>query len=125
MKWLFVLLWLVEPDRINLVILDECHHCAKEHPYREIMRLLLHHEGTAGTRSKPRILGLSASVINIKLKFRELPPEERILKLESAIRELEECLGCIVVTSLDGSLREYGARPDPIVVQYLVGPFFL
>lgn len=53
------------PYRINLIVLDECHHATKDHPYRKIMSYL-HSRGDAVPQ--PKILGLSASVINIKLK---------------------------------------------------------
>ena len=44
---------ILEPQRLNLIILDECHHAAEKHPYREIMRILHANKHP----HKPRILG--------------------------------------------------------------------
>ena len=90
------------------MVFDECHHAAENHPYRVVARHLHDHPGSV----KPRILGLTASIINIRL--------ENILSLEESIRELERCLDCVVATSFDKSLEEYSNRPDPEIVQYSV-----
>ncbi|VDO98315.1 unnamed protein product [Soboliphyme baturini] len=49
-------------NRVNLMVFDECHHVNKSHPYRLIMDL--YREYDEGDR--PRILGLTASVVNVK-----------------------------------------------------------
>ena len=90
------------------MVFDECHHAAEKHPYRVVARHLYDHPGSV----KPRILGLTASIINIRV--------EDILSLEENIRELERCLDCVVATSFDKSLEEYSNRPDPEIVQYSV-----
>ncbi|XP_055335150.1 LOW QUALITY PROTEIN: endoribonuclease Dicer-like [Paramacrobiotus metropolitanus] len=101
------------PKHINRLIVDECHHAGgEEHPYRQIMRLL-----HASTDRGPRILGLTASGINVRLKKKNRTPQEQ---LEDEIKQLESCLGCKVVTSVDESLNEYGARPSPNIVTFQV-----
>ncbi|XP_055346103.1 endoribonuclease Dicer-like [Paramacrobiotus metropolitanus] len=102
------------PKHINRLIVDECHHAGgEEHPYRQIMRIFLR----ARTDGGPRILGLTASGINIRLKKKNMSPQDQ---LEDEIKQLEACLGCKVVTSLDESLNEYGARPSPDIVTFEV-----
>ncbi|CDW55659.1 endoribonuclease Dicer [Trichuris trichiura] len=46
-------------DLLNVIIFDECHHATKNHPYRQIMS---RYKECAGKR--PRVLGLTASVVN-------------------------------------------------------------
>ncbi|OQV25604.1 Endoribonuclease Dicer [Hypsibius exemplaris] len=97
---------IIEPDRINLIVLDECHHANEKHPYRNITRHLHAHSSPR----KPRILGLSASVINFKLKGSQT--------IEDSFNELQRCLNCVVVTSWDQSLALHTARPDMQIIQY-------
>ena len=47
-------------SKVNLLIFDEAHHTAKNHPYREIMSYF----DTCPLENRPKILGLSASLIN-------------------------------------------------------------
>ena len=57
-------------ERVNvcdftLMIFDECHHCGKNHPYELLMRQVRAYAAEAeadATRSKPQIIGLTASL---------------------------------------------------------------
>ena len=75
-------------SKINLLIIDECHHCTKSHPYREIMR----HFESFPEADLPRVLGLTASLIKAKTKPHEL---------ESSIRKLESYMRCRCQTAAD------------------------
>lgn len=52
-------------QRVNLLVMDECHNCTGKHGYAQIMNTFFHRIMDATQR--PRILGLTASpIINIK-----------------------------------------------------------
>ncbi|KRZ27865.1 Endoribonuclease Dicer, partial [Trichinella pseudospiralis] len=95
-------------DILNLIVFDECHHAAKQHPYRKIMELykLCYNNNSNGVQ--PRILGLTASVMNRK-------GDENCL--QKAIRSLETTLCSRVVgTSHTDMLKLYSADPHIAVV---------
>ncbi|XP_006903693.1 PREDICTED: LOW QUALITY PROTEIN: dicer 1, ribonuclease type III [Elephantulus edwardii] len=92
---------------INLLVFDECHLAILDHPYREIMKLC------ESCRSCPRILGLTASILNGKCDPEEL--EEKIQKLEKILKSNAETATDLVV------LDRYTSQPCEIVVD--CGPF--
>lgn len=60
----------IDINRINLLIIDECHHATGNHPYCQILRL--YHESES--KEEIRILGLTASIVQKKCnlnKFKE------------------------------------------------------
>ncbi|XP_008707588.1 endoribonuclease Dicer-like [Ursus maritimus] len=74
---------------INLLVFDECHLAILDHPYREIMKLC------ENCPSCPRILGLTASILNGKCDPEEL--EEKIQKLEKILKSNAETATDLVV----------------------------
>ncbi|XP_021568565.1 endoribonuclease Dicer [Carlito syrichta] len=92
---------------INLLVFDECHLAILDHPYREIMKLC------ENCPSCPRILGLTASILNGKCDPEEL--EEKIQKLERMFQSNAETATDLVV------LDRYTSQPCEIVVD--CGPF--
>ncbi|XP_016056495.1 PREDICTED: endoribonuclease Dicer isoform X1 [Miniopterus natalensis] len=92
---------------INLLVFDECHLAILDHPYREIMKLC------ESCPSCPRILGLTASILNGKCDPEEL--EEKIQKLEKILKSNAETATDLVV------LDRYTTQPYEIVVD--CGPF--
>ncbi|KAM5242623.1 endoribonuclease Dicer isoform 3-T6 [Hipposideros larvatus] len=92
---------------INLLVFDECHLAILDHPYREIMKLC------ESCPSCPRILGLTASILNGKCDPEEL--EEKIQKLEKILKSNAETATDLVV------LDRYTSQPCEIVVD--CGPF--
>ncbi|XP_039110487.1 endoribonuclease Dicer [Hyaena hyaena] len=92
---------------INLLVFDECHLAILDHPYREIMKLC------EDCPSCPRILGLTASILNGKCDPEEL--EEKIQKLEKILKSNAETATDLVV------LDRYTSQPCEIVVD--CGPF--
>ncbi|PAV60477.1 hypothetical protein WR25_10602 [Diploscapter pachys] len=88
-----------------LLIFDECHHAlGHNHPYRAIMRNYI----SLPQDDRPRILGLTASIISDKT----LPND-----LEDKINKLEKILDCSVETTSNlVALSKYGARPYEAVV---------
>ncbi|XP_006839608.1 PREDICTED: endoribonuclease Dicer [Chrysochloris asiatica] len=92
---------------LNLLVFDECHLAILDHPYREIMKLC------ENSPSCPRILGLTASILNGKCDPEEL--EEKIQKLEKILKSNAETATDLVV------LDRYACQPCEIVVD--CGPF--
>lgn len=92
---------------INLLMFDECHLAILDHPYREIMKLC------ENCPLCPRILGLTASILNGKCDPEELG--EKIQKLERILKSNAETATDLVV------LDRYTSQPCEIVVD--CGPF--
>ncbi|XP_077537077.1 endoribonuclease Dicer-S-like isoform X2 [Haemaphysalis longicornis] len=93
-------------SRVNLLVLDECHRAVKQHTYREIMRCM----DVVPQEDRPRILGLTASVLNSKAKEREV---------ERRIRDLEAALSARVLTvSNQQSMARYGTKPKQVLVEH-------
>ncbi|KAJ7990868.1 hypothetical protein DPEC_G00291370 [Dallia pectoralis] len=93
--------------KLNLVVFDECHLAITDHPYREIMKLC---EGCLGS---PRILGLTASILNGKCDPSEL--EQKIQNLERILRSNAETATDLVV------LDRYASQPREVVLD--CGPY--
>ncbi|GIY47027.1 endoribonuclease Dicer [Caerostris darwini] len=92
--------------RIQLLIIDECHHAQHEHPYLKALKCF----GTLPPEEMPRIFGLSASLLNGKCE-----PS----LLEKRLKELEKSLRSTIATASDISdLYKYGTDPDEYVIMY-------
>ncbi|CAF0962428.1 unnamed protein product [Brachionus calyciflorus] len=79
----------IKLEKINLIIFDECHHATGSHPYTQIMKKLKE------KRQEPnnvnvRVLGLTASIVNIKCN---LP------KFNKMMKKLEEMFNCKIETA--------------------------
>uniref|UniRef100_A0A674F5G5 ribonuclease III n=1 Tax=Salmo trutta TaxID=8032 RepID=A0A674F5G5_SALTR len=93
--------------KLNLVVFDECHLAITDHPYREIMKLC------EGSLCSPRILGLTASILNGKCDPSEL--EQKIQNLERILRSNAETATDLVV------LDRYASQPREVVLD--CGPY--
>jgi len=60
-------------DRINLIVFDECHRAVSNHPMRQIMQRF----EDCSKEKHPRILAMSATLLNANIKTE---------KIESTIR---------------------------------------
>lgn len=96
---------------VNLLVFDECHHAVKNHDYVQIMKMF-----DSCPNDRPRILGLSASLLPNKCKPGEL--EKQIKKLETTLdcrcqtaRDLQEV--AIHATNPDEKTHEYQSSPLP------------
>lgn len=89
-------------SKINLLIFDECHLAITDHPYLEIMKVC---EGCPGC---PRILGLTASILNGKCDPCDL--EEKIQNLEKILQSNAETATDLVV------LDRYASQPREVVL---------
>lgn len=61
-------------NKINLLIFDECHRAVNDHPMRQIMQ----HFENCPVKEQPRILGLSATLLNANVKLDKV---ESIIKV--------------------------------------------
>lgn len=94
-------------SKINLVVFDDCHLAITEHPYCEIMKLF------EGCLSGPRVLGLTASILNGKCDPSEL--EHKIQNLERILKSNAETATDLVV------LDRYASQPREVVLD--CGPY--
>ncbi|XP_033843843.1 endoribonuclease Dicer [Periophthalmus magnuspinnatus] len=93
-------------SKINLVVFDDCHLAVTEHPYCEVMKLF---EGCGS----PRVLGLTASILNGKCDPLEL--EHKIQNLEQILKSNAETATDLVV------LDRYASQPREVVLD--CGPY--
>ncbi|XP_033114296.1 endoribonuclease Dicer-like isoform X2 [Anneissia japonica] len=91
-------------SKVNLMIFDECHHAVKNHPYREIMRFF----DICPKKDYPRVMGLTASILNGKCEPRKL--EDRLCDLELTLRSAAETANDVAAMS------RYGTRPKEYIV---------
>lgn len=54
---------IIKMEAINLLILDECHHAVKKHPYSLVMSEFYH---TTPKDKRPTVFGMTASPVNLK-----------------------------------------------------------
>lgn len=54
---------IIKMDSIHLLILDECHHAVKKHPYSLVMSEFYH---TTPKEKRPAVFGMTASPVNLK-----------------------------------------------------------
>ncbi|XP_051160014.1 endoribonuclease Dicer-like [Leptopilina boulardi] len=63
-------------DRVNLIVFDECHRAVSDHPMRQIMQRF----EECSSDNRPRVLGLSATLLNSNVKLEKV--QETIESLE-------------------------------------------
>ena len=96
--------------QVNLLIIDECHHATGNHPMREVMRYYASVKENNRTAKLPRILGLTASVIQKKCKDHQV---------EKMLKELEVCLDSRLITSSNyEEVLAYTTKPQEVLIGY-------
>ncbi|KAL0913169.1 hypothetical protein M5K25_016608 [Dendrobium thyrsiflorum] len=100
---------IIKMDSIHLLILDECHHAVKKHPYSLVMSEFYH---TTPKEKRPAVFGMTASPVNLKGVSSQ---EDCAIK----IRNLESKLDSIVCTVKDRrELEKHVPTPLETVVHY-------
>ncbi|XP_061897214.1 endoribonuclease Dicer [Entelurus aequoreus] len=94
-------------SKINLVVFDDCHLAITDHPYCEIMKLF------DDSLCNPRILGLTAAILNGKCDPSDL--EHKIQNLEQVLKSNAETATDLVV------LDRYASQPREVVLD--CGPY--
>ncbi|XP_073247902.1 endoribonuclease Dicer-like isoform X3 [Porites lutea] len=95
----------IKLSQVNLLIFDECHHATKNHAYKQIMECFVDCKKT----DHPKIMGLTASVVNKKVKP---------WNIESEMRELECTLRSTCETSQDEEVEKFAAKPNELVLKF-------
>ncbi|RWS31367.1 endoribonuclease Dicer-like protein [Leptotrombidium deliense] len=91
-------------SKVNLLILDEAHWAIGDHPYKEIMRCF------DNCDEPPRILGLTASLINRKAKPKDI---------RKLIADLERTLKAKCETASDlRTVSKCGTKPEEVLWYY-------
>ncbi|XAR62909.1 Ribonuclease III [Bertholletia excelsa] len=100
---------IIKMDAINLLILDECHHAVKKHPYSLVMSEFYH---TTSKEKRPSVFGMTASPVNLKGVSSQVDCAIKI-------RNLESKLDSVVCTIKDRKeLEKHVPTPSEIVVEY-------
>ncbi|CAI0469829.1 unnamed protein product [Linum tenue] len=100
---------IIKMEAINLLILDECHHAVKKHPYSLVMSEFYH---TTPREKRPSIFGMTASPVNLKGVSSQVDCAIKI-------RNLESKLDSVVCTIKDRKeLEKHVPMPSEVVVEY-------
>lgn len=100
---------IIKMDAIHLLILDECHHAVKKHPYSLVMSEFYH---TTPKDKRPVVFGMTASPVNLKGVTSQ---EDCAIK----IRNLESKLDSVVCTIKDRKeLEKHVPMPFEVVIHY-------
>uniref|UniRef100_A0A803NSH1 Uncharacterized protein n=1 Tax=Cannabis sativa TaxID=3483 RepID=A0A803NSH1_CANSA len=100
---------IIRMNAINLLILDECHHAVKKHPYSLVMSEFYH---TTAKEKRPSVFGMTASPVNLKGVSSQVDCAIKI-------RNLESKLDSTVCTIKDRKeLEKYVPMPSERVVEY-------
>lgn len=81
---------------VSIIVFDEAHHARKRHPYAQIMD----YYHLTDVSDRPRIFGMTASPVNVKLSEKEESARDAIV---ASVRQLEDTLDAKVVTIADVS----------------------
>ncbi|KAI8421690.1 hypothetical protein MSG28_009676 [Choristoneura fumiferana] len=93
-------------EDINLIIFDECHHAVDDHP----MRLVMKHFEHCPTSKHPRVLGLTATLLNSNVA---------VTKIKDSLRELETTFHATIATVNElGEVLNYSTNPRELVETY-------
>lgn len=110
----------IKLENINLIIFDECHHAVDDHPMRWVMKFFESCDAT----NQPRILGLTATLLNANVTVSQI--ETRLKTLETTfhatiatVNELGEVLS--FSTNPYETLQVYNISPLPKVADEVIG----
>ncbi|THV05043.1 type III restriction enzyme [Dendrothele bispora CBS 962.96] len=95
-------------DKVSLIVLDECHHARKNHPYNSIMR----EYDRIRADIRPRVFGMTASPIWI-------PKDAR-----TSLKTLENNLHAKVIGVRENTdeLAQHSPKPQEVIEQYPPSP---
>nr|XP_026496410.1 endoribonuclease Dicer [Vanessa tameamea] len=96
----------ISVEDISLLIFDECHHAVDDHPMRSVMK----HFEVVPKNKHPRVLGLTATLLNSNVKLN---------KVEETLRRLEATFQATIATVNDmGEVAFYSTNPHESVQYY-------
>ncbi|KAH1066571.1 hypothetical protein J1N35_031558 [Gossypium stocksii] len=73
---------IIKIESINLLILDECHHAVKKHPYSLVMSEFYH---TTPKENRPSVFRMTTSLVNLKGVSSQVGCAIKIRNLESKL----------------------------------------
>lgn len=82
-------------ENVNLIIFDECHHGVNDHSMRQIMKQF------ELVFDAPRVLGLTATLINKNVKPDEVADQVKALETSfhskiATVEEINYVIGCVI-----------------------------
>uniref|UniRef100_A0A2H8TDA5 Endoribonuclease Dicer n=1 Tax=Melanaphis sacchari TaxID=742174 RepID=A0A2H8TDA5_9HEMI len=89
----------------NLLIFDECHHAVSLHPFKQIMQIF--HDSNLNIDEHPRILGLTATLINSNTK-----------NVKDELTKLQTTFNATIRTRYDENIQVFSARPEEFIYLY-------
>ncbi|XP_047990748.1 endoribonuclease Dicer [Leguminivora glycinivorella] len=96
----------IQIEDINLLIFDECHHAVDDHP----MRLVMKHFEHCPTHKHPRVLGLTATLLNSNVA---------ISSIQQSLKDLETTFHATIATVNElGEVLNYSTNPNEFVEFY-------
>ncbi|CAH2047079.1 unnamed protein product, partial [Iphiclides podalirius] len=99
----------VKVSDINLLVCDECHHAIDDHP----MRMVMKHFENCPKEFQPRVLGLTATLLNANVNLHRV--EENLRKLETTFH------ATIATVNELGEVLTYSTNPSEFVIPYKSG----
>ncbi|XP_041980153.1 endoribonuclease Dicer [Aricia agestis] len=97
----------IKIENINLIIFDECHHAVEDHPMRAVMKHFEH----CPPDKHPRVLGLTATLLNANIKYS---------KVEDTLKTLEKTFQATIATVNEmGEVLTYSTNPKEYIQYYL------
>ncbi|KAL1827714.1 hypothetical protein ACET3Z_006126 [Daucus carota] len=97
----------IKLETIRILIFDECHHARGRHPYACIMTEFYHRQVESNNLKLPRILGMTASLINTRGSSEETGYWKQISELENLMHSK------VFTCSSDSEMAEYIATSTP------------
>lgn len=99
---------------LDIIVMDEAHHCRKKHPYNIIME---YYRAVPAGNPKPHIFGMSAAPAVAR-------PNKDSTSLIKSLKELERNLDSTVVTLADRTeLEKYVSQPKISTTTYTSNEF--
>ncbi|XP_011494459.1 PREDICTED: endoribonuclease Dicer [Ceratosolen solmsi marchali] len=95
----------IQLRNINLIVFDECHRAVKNHP----MRLIMQRFEDYSAKEHPRVLGLSASLLNSNIKLN---------KIMDTLKKLEITFHAKIITTESSTYFLNAIKPQEIIVPY-------
>ncbi|XP_050079861.1 endoribonuclease Dicer [Anopheles maculipalpis] len=100
----------MQPANINLLVFDECHRAVGQHPMHAIMKEII----AAPAKDRPRVLGLSGTLLFKELKLPELVPAE--------LERLENTFSATIATVANyeefKEVASFSTNPQEVIIPY-------
>ncbi|XP_011871131.1 PREDICTED: endoribonuclease Dicer [Vollenhovia emeryi] len=96
----------MELSRVNLIVFDECHRAVSNHP----MRLIMQQFAKCSKEDQPRVLAMSATLLNANIKADQIEPTIRNLEITFHSK--------IATVESSDCIQGYCTNPKEDIVRY-------